>query len=143
MIIPVATTISGLHRACFEVTGRDYPDAIVAGFNQRLEGIMHPRGAGAIVAFGTDTVAGPNSFSGRQFMAEVWALNQSLPNQAVIATLTRKAAEFVGRGAELGTLEPGKFADIILIDGDPLAESSDHGRVKVVIRRGTMVVDHR
>jgi len=43
----------------------------------------------------------------------------------------------------VGTLESGKIADIILIDGDPLADLSDLSRVEVVIQGGRVVVDKR
>jgi imidazolonepropionase-like amidohydrolase len=44
---------------------------------------------------------------------------------------------------EIGTLEAGKRADIILIDGDPLEQIYDLLKVKTVIQRGKVVVDRR
>ena len=97
------------------------------------------------LAFGTDSVASssPLALVEGQFLAEARALNQVLSNEEVITTLTRNAAVYLGLGDELGTLEPGKLADIILIDGDPLDDLADLTRVKVVVQHGQIVVDNR
>ncbi|MBV8889729.1 MAG: amidohydrolase family protein [Alphaproteobacteria bacterium] len=60
------------------------------------------------------------------------------PMQALQAA-TSWAAECIGRGAELGSVEPGKLADLIVIDGDPLADIAllrDPKRVRLVIKGG-------
>ena len=44
---------------------------------------------------------------------------------------------------DLGTLEAGKLADIVIIDGDPLADISNLLNVAVVVKGGKIVVDHR
>ncbi len=44
---------------------------------------------------------------------------------------------------EIGTLESGKLADIVIIDGDPLADIADLANVEVVIQGGRVVVDNR
>jgi len=44
---------------------------------------------------------------------------------------------------ELGTLEPGKLADLIIVDGDPLMDISVIHNIEVVIKGGKVVVDHR
>ena len=94
-----------------------------------------------IVAFGTDSVE-PDTAEAR-FMIEAKALNQVLSNEEVISTLTRNAAVYVGLGDELGTLEAGKLADIVVIDGDPLTDISDIASVEIVIQNGRIVVDNR
>lgn len=48
------------------------------------------------------------------------AVAEGLPYDAAIAALTRNPAEMFGVGAQLGTLEPGKAADVVIWDGDPL-----------------------
>jgi len=143
MRIPVSTTISGMTREWFEMTGREYPDEMAIQFERRLEDIKHLWDEGVVVAFGTDTVAGPGYLADEQFLAEARGLNQALSNRDVIATLTRNAAEYLGLGDELGTLERGKIADIILVDGDPLADVADLMKVKVVIQGGQVTVDRR
>jgi imidazolonepropionase-like amidohydrolase len=61
-------------------------------------------------------------------------------------TATRNAAKALGRLDEMGTLEKGKIADLLVVDGDPLRDISvlqDHGRIKVVMKDGRIEVDRR
>ena len=59
---------------------------------------------------------------------------------------TMEAAQLLGLDGEIGTLEPTKAADLLLVDGDPLEEPSlwrDPARVQVVIQGGRIVADRR
>jgi len=125
-----------------------------AGYmNLSLSNIRMLWDEGVTVAFGTDAVAGPpgnvpgffaSTDSGEgMFLAEARALNRVLSNYEVIISLTRNAATLLGLGDELGTIEAGKIADIVIIDGDPLTDISDLERVRVVIQGGKVVVDRR
>jgi imidazolonepropionase-like amidohydrolase len=62
------------------------------------------------------------------------------PQQALVAT-TSSAAELMGLGDELGTLEPGKRADLVLLEGDPLDVTTLRERVRQVWKDGVLVVD--
>ena len=57
--------------------------------------------------------------------------------------MTRNGAAYLDLTDEIGTLEPTKVADIVIIDGDPLTDLSDLANVVVVIRGGEVVVDNR
>jgi imidazolonepropionase-like amidohydrolase len=74
---------------------------------------------------------------------ELQTLDEVLSPGDVIAALTRNAAAYLDLSDEIGTLEAGKFADIVIVDGDPLAEIADLMKAAVVIRRGEIVVDNR
>lgn len=52
---------------------------------------------------------------------------------------TRHAAYVSGHGDELGTLEPGKLADLIVVNGDPLADIGALQQVVIVIKDGQIV----
>jgi imidazolonepropionase-like amidohydrolase len=52
-------------------------------------------------------------------------------------------AAFVEMSDDLGTLEPGKLADIVIVDGDPLNLIFDLLNVQVVIKAGRVVADKR
>src|SRR5579871_1101841 len=67
------------------------------------------------------------------------------PLQALRAA-TGWAAECIGRGDDLGTLERGKLADLVVVAGDPLAEVSilqERQRIALVIKDGVIAVDRR
>jgi len=122
-------------------------------FNLGLANIRTLWDQGVTVAFGTDSIAGPpgnvpdffdSTASGAGlFLAEVRALNRVLSNDEIIVSLTSNAAKFLGLEDELGTLEPGKIADIVIIDGNPLADITNLERVRIVIQSGRIVVDRR
>jgi imidazolonepropionase-like amidohydrolase len=61
------------------------------------------------------------------------------PMDAIVAT-TRSAAELMGLDQELGTLEAGKRADLVVVDGDPLDVATLGDRVRSVYRDGVRVV---
>jgi len=56
-----------------------------------------------------------------------------------IQTATVNAADLLGWQDRVGTLEAGKFADLVAVDGDPLADVSVLENVKVVIKGGEIV----
>ena len=57
--------------------------------------------------------------------------------RALVAA-TSGGAELLGMSRDVGTLEPGKSADLIVVTGDPLSDISDMGRVSWVIKNGTV-----
>ena len=58
--------------------------------------------------------------------------------QALVAT-TSSAAELMGLEAELGTLEPGKRADLVVVDGDPMDLATLDQRIAAVYQDGVKV----
>ena len=95
---------------------------------------------GVIVAFGTDN---PPALGRSALLEEARLLNQVLSNEEVLQALTLNAARFLDMGDELGSLEQGKHADIVVLDGDPLADIGVLDKVKLVIKAGEIVVDNR
>jgi imidazolonepropionase-like amidohydrolase len=98
--------------------------------------------AGIPIAFGTDAYRGENRAQD-PIAHEIETLEGVLTPEEILAALTRNGAAFLGLSDQLGTLEPGKVADIVIIDGDPLADPSRLANVKVVIKAGEVVVDAR
>lgn len=91
--------------------------------------------AGVKVAFGTDNGVGPHGTNAREFTLMVQAgMN---PADAIRAA-TVAAADLLDRSDRIGTLEPGKDADIIAVTGDPLADVAVLERVDFVMRRGVV-----
>jgi imidazolonepropionase-like amidohydrolase len=93
--------------------------------------------AGVKVAMGTDSGVTPHGNNLREL--ELMVEGGMTPMQAIVAT-TRTAAELMGLEDELGTLEPGKRADLVVVDGDPLEISGLKDRIEAVYQDGTQVV---
>jgi imidazolonepropionase-like amidohydrolase len=91
---------------------------------------------GVKVAFGTDAAVYPHGLNAHEFAVMV-KLGLS-PLQSIQAA-TVNAADLLGWTDRVGTLEPGKFADIIAIDGDPLADVHLLENVRFVMKGGEVV----
>ena len=88
---------------------------------------------GVKVGVGSDNVGFPPNFAAREFRY-LTELGMS-PMQAIQAG-TRVNAELLGQQAHIGTLEPGKYADIIATRGNPLEDISELTRVQFVMKGG-------
>ena len=95
---------------------------------------------GVIIAFGTDRCCNNPADDISQ---QIEALNRVLSPAEIITALTHNAATYLDLSDEIGSLEPGKLADIVIIDGDPLVNIFDLANVEVVIQGGQIVVDNR
>lgn len=97
--------------------------------------------AGVRYALGTDLVGNPThpqSAGAREFeFAVQWGMNEM---QALMAG-TAVSAEAMGLADKIGTLEKGKYADIIALDGDPLKDITELQRVQFVMLGGNVVVN--
>lgn len=62
-----------------------------------------------------------------------------VPVQEIIQMYAKNGAETIGREKELGTIEPGKFADLVVLDGDPVLDPVVFRNVAMVIKNGRVV----
>jgi imidazolonepropionase-like amidohydrolase len=92
--------------------------------------------AGVQVAFGTDAAVYPHGLNAREFALLV-KLGMT-PIQA-IRSATLNASQLLGWTDKVGTIEAGKFADLIAVDGEPLKDVSTLERVQWVMKGGTVV----
>jgi len=92
--------------------------------------------AGVKVGVGTDLTGTNPEYLANEF-SELVRLGMT-PMQAILAG-TKVNAEALGKGNELGTLEAGKFADLIAVKGDPLKDISELKKVKFVMKGGKVV----
>jgi len=95
--------------------------------------------AGVKMALGSD--AGPQQDAVHQEM-ELWVKAGATPWQTLVAA-TRHAADLVGLGAEVGTIEVGKLADLVAVRRNPLEDINHVREVELVIKDGVVVADHR
>jgi imidazolonepropionase-like amidohydrolase len=93
--------------------------------------------AGVKVAMGTDCPVAPHGTNLREL--ELMAGHGFTPERALVAA-TSSAAELMGLADELGTLEPGKRADIVVVDGDPFDFATLKERVEQVWKDGVRQV---
>ncbi|MFI5087560.1 MAG: amidohydrolase family protein, partial [Terriglobales bacterium] len=92
--------------------------------------------AGAKMAFGTDAGVYPHGENARQFAKMVeWGMK---PLDAIQAA-TIHAADLLGWSDKVGTLEKGRYADLIAVDGDPLTDVKVLENVRFVMKGGAVV----
>jgi imidazolonepropionase-like amidohydrolase len=91
--------------------------------------------AGVKVAFGTDSGVPPHGINGQEFKLMVDA---GMTPMAAIQAATVNAADLLGRSDSLGTIEPGKDADIVAVSGSPLEDVTRLEQVDFVMRRGAV-----
>jgi imidazolonepropionase-like amidohydrolase len=100
--------------------------------------------AGVKIALGTDISYDPEMGSNATELEIYVSLGMS-PMEA-IQSATSRAAEAIGINKEVGTLAPGKLADILAVDGDPLSDIrilQDRKRMALVIKDGHICIDRR
>jgi imidazolonepropionase-like amidohydrolase len=98
--------------------------------------IAHAFASGVKVAFGTDAAVYPHGLNAHEFAVMV-KLGLT-PLQAIQAS-TINAADLLGWTGKVGTLDPGAWADIIAVDGDPVKDVTTLERVKFVMKGGEVV----
>jgi imidazolonepropionase-like amidohydrolase len=95
--------------------------------------------AGITYGYGTDTSWLPKD----SLAHELKPLALMFSPKDIVSILTKNAAAAVLRSDQIGTLQPGKIADIVILNGDPLANISNLLNVSVVVKGGQVVVDKR
>jgi len=108
---------------------RETTDAQRAGFRKAVK-------AGVHIAFGTDAGVYPHGLNARQFAYMV--KNGMTPMQAIQAA-TIEGARLLRWDKDVGTIAPGRFADMVAVKGDPLADVRVLEKVDAVMKGGAVV----
>ena len=98
--------------------------------------VAHAFASGVKVAFGTDAAVYPHGLNAHEF--GVMVKLGLTPLQAIQAA-TVNDADLLGWSDKVGTIEAGKWADIIVVDGDPLKDVTTLEHVKLVMKGGEVV----
>jgi imidazolonepropionase-like amidohydrolase len=109
-------------------------------FQMELEMTLAMFRAGVPFMAGTDTAAGVHIFPGFSLHDELgWFVRAGLTPMQALQTATRNPAQFMGRLADLGTVESGKLADLVLLDANPLEDIANTKRIRAVVLAGRFI----
>jgi imidazolonepropionase-like amidohydrolase len=139
--VPTLSTVNGyLERLAADPNA--YPPEVMPKIQWRIsitgQSLRRAVPAGVRIAFGTDAGVSKHGRNADEFALMV--ANGMTPMTAIEAA-TVNAADLLGLSAEIGTLEPGKRADIIAVDGDPLTDVSVLTSMDFVMRDGRVYRD--
>jgi len=87
------------------------------------------------IAFGTDQGVAPHGENAREF---IYMVEAGMPAMKAIQSATLEGAKLLGVEKDLGTVEPGKFADLVAVPGDPLADIKLMTNVTFVMKGGVV-----
>jgi imidazolonepropionase-like amidohydrolase len=139
-LVPTLVAPLGVIRAA--EAGAAIPDAILLKATEVVEvhrdSIGRAAAAGVKIAMGTDAGVVPHgtNLEELQLMADVGMS----PEEVLVAT-TKTAAELMGLGRQLGTIEAGKRADLVVVSGDPFEFRDLSSRIERVYQDGRLVVE--
>ena len=125
--------------------GKAWPESILDGDGRGQEAgykAVNARtswDAGVVYGYGTDTNYDPKA----GLEHELKSLNLMFSMQDIVKLMGPNTASYIQMSDQLGTLEPGKLADIVLLDGNPLDGYWNMLNTKVVLKGGVVVVDKR
>jgi len=102
-------------------------------YRSMLEMVRRVYEAGIPIVAGTDALAGFTLHRELELYVEA-----GIPAAEVLRIATLQAATIANRADQLGSIEPGKLADLILVDGDPTTEISDIRNVALTVKGGVL-----
>lgn len=117
---------------------RHTPEAIETAHHQ-LQALSRNVTAGVNIAAGTDSVGDQYTPHGPGNALEIALLGKRLAPHAAILTATRDAARAIGLGENIGTIEPGKCADMIAVGEDPMLNLNALQDIKFVMQNGQVI----
>jgi len=110
-----------------------------AFIQRNLETARKAHKAGAKFAMGSDAIY---TMFGQNTRELGWFVKAGMTPEQALQTATTNAAELLGKPKELGAVAPGYFADLVTVEGDPLADISVAiNNVRWVMKAGAVVVD--
>jgi imidazolonepropionase-like amidohydrolase len=102
----------------------------------RERGVKQFTESGTVLGMGTDSGTPMNFHTEALWREAKVHVDMGMPPIKVISALTRIGAAILGKQRDLGTIEPGKLADIIVVDGNPLYDITALAHVETVVKGG-------
>jgi imidazolonepropionase-like amidohydrolase len=136
--VPTLSTVNG-YKERLAANAAAYPPDVREKIEWRISitgkalRLAYPRGVK--IAFGTDAGVSKHGRNADEFELLV---EHGMPPAEAIKAATTNAADLLGLSAEVGSLEPGKRADLIAVSGDPLADVTVLKRVSFVMKDGVV-----
>jgi imidazolonepropionase-like amidohydrolase len=121
-----ASRIPGFFPPAIEAKARQVGPLIQAGFARALRG-------GVKIAFGTDAGVFPHGQNAKEFEYMVEAGMR--PMDAILSA-TRAAADLIGRSNDVGSIQTGRYADLVAVKGDPIVDIKLLQKVSFVMKAG-------
>jgi imidazolonepropionase-like amidohydrolase len=125
--------------------GKPWPESILDGEGRGQEAgykAVNARtswDAGVVYGYGTDTNYAPKA----GLEHELKSLNLMFSMQDIVKLMGPNSASYIEMADELGTLEPGKLGDVVIVDGNPLDGYWNLLNTKLVLKGGVVVSDQR
>lgn len=114
-------------------------EKMVVAYEGALQGMEHMRKAGVKLGFGTDLIGKTYDQQCREFTIR----RQVFTPLEILRQATSTAADVLMHGGKLGCVRPGAYADLIVVDGDPLADiellAADGCKLDLIMRDGAIV----
>jgi imidazolonepropionase-like amidohydrolase len=101
----------------------------------KVQDFRHQIAAGVPMAVGSDVGPFPHGTQAREFVLMV---KYGMPPLAVMQADLLHGAKLLGWEGQIGALEPGYFADVVAVAGDPLEDISVLGKVSFVMKGGVV-----
>jgi imidazolonepropionase-like amidohydrolase len=134
-LVPTLTVYDVFYQAA-----KDHPDMLppgtaakeLANDQKPIQNFPNALKAGVKVAYGTDLGQGDHA---REFILLTKA---TMPPADALFAATRNAADLIGASDRIGSVQPGRFADLVAVDGDPLKDVEEFEKVKFVMKAGVV-----
>ena len=123
---------------------RRYIDRAGQALESMADTMPRAKSIGVKRALSSDFLGTPDTPHGEEALELEVQVSMGLTNMEALVTATKQNAELLRMDDDLGTVEVGKLADFILVDGDPDADVKilqDHDRIKVVVLNGEIRVE--
>jgi imidazolonepropionase-like amidohydrolase len=115
-------------------TGGKY--SIIPIFERNFQAALSHKGLKIMFGSGVDGALYPHGTQGRDFE---WSVKHGMTPIAVIQAATIVDAQMMGWEDQIGSIEKGKYADMIAVSGNPLADITELQRVKFVMKGGKVI----